>query len=203
MFRLLILLSGCGRIGFALATDATLGAGDGATGDGVPGIHVFQPSTDTYLIENSTMNYAGDTQLVIGRTGGNAAVALFQFDVSRLNAGVTVTSASLRLYQTTLMGSGSIMIAAERITTSWDATTVLYATRPTWDTTPLDTQTVAIAAQDNTFWNVTAAVQEWIDGSAPSFGLILEAPSAQSGTVQMSSVDNGLTPRPVLTVQTR
>lgn len=200
-----MLVAGCGRIGFAPALDdSTVGAGDAINGDAVMATDMFAPATDTYIIQNSTVLNDGDAQLFIGRSaGGNAAATLLQFDVSTL-AGATVTSASLQLYQFTSMGNGSMDIIVERITASWDATTVIYATRPTWDAAPLASQPVALQTPGFTQWDVTSAARQWLAGTAPNFGLVLEAPSASNGTmIQMVSLDNSaVAQRPQLTVVT-
>jgi len=189
-----LLIAGCGRIGFVPVTgDGIVGAGDGGTSDGVMGTAMLAPSSDTYIIQNSTVHNETDIQLFIGRSaGGNAAVTLLQFDVSTIPARATVTSASLQLYELTSMGQGTLDISVERVTSAWDATAVLYSTRPTWDAAPLSQQTVALQTPGFTQWDVTAAVQQWVSGAAPNFGFVVEAPAAPTGSmIQMASLDHG------------
>ncbi len=133
MRRALLVLAGCGRLGFELHGG---GSGDGGASDGragdtqgdaivvpdaPPGTLTALDVADTYLQGGSTNNFGNGVLLQVGRStgAGNNYYALLQFDLSSLPA-PPVAKATLRLYQTTGLGSTAIAMEVRRELQAWD-----------------------------------------------------------------------------------
>lgn len=124
---------------------------------------------DTYINATySAANYNGNGQLdVLDDTGGGTdkSIILLDFDLSSF-ADDTIVSADLYLQRKYALTPG-IDSTVNYIKTSWDETTVTYATIPTLDTTDYDDHTHS--AGDSEVWDVATLVQGVADGSITDY----------------------------------
>ncbi len=114
---------------FYNATSCNLVAGQSLVID--PTTSTFNPPTyDSYVSQaNPATNYGGDNVVYV--TVGTAYTVkrgLYQFDISAIPAGATVTSASLNLYTIECLGSTTYNIS--RLTATFDESTVTWNTQP-------------------------------------------------------------------------
>jgi hypothetical protein len=121
---------------------------------------------------------------------------LIQFELTAIpSTCTTVTNATLRIYQ---KDSYSQLIEIFRIIQPWSESTV------TWDTMPNHSSSVW-ASFDGVFAvpsirdiDVTALVQDWVNGISPNYGFLLMS-SSGSGDIQFASRESS-DPHPELVV---
>lgn len=108
---------------------------------------------------------------------------LYQFDLSVIPAGATITSATFNLYQNGLANGTDLTIDLHQVTSSWSEGTVNWNTQPSFSATP----EVSLVL-DNTInlwrtWDVTSLVDDWHNGVVTNNGMVLIAPDAEAGVV--------------------
>jgi hypothetical protein len=135
---------------------------------------------DTDIYEASTgTNYGTGITIYVGRnSSGKQHKGLIKFDVSSIPAGVAITSATLRLNETTSTGSGSYNIGLYKIKASWSETTATwsnFSASTNYDTTQLAVTSVATGSTGFKEWTLPVAlINEWKDGvPTPNYGLAL------------------------------
>ena len=160
----------------------------------------FGEVRDAYIWA-SEPDYTGNSEsLYTGRYDENYKMTLLRFELSGLPAGATVEVARLSIYQSE--GGGERLVRAYRITQDWGEDSV------TWNTFTLGDMTVrgSFSAQGQGWKTVeiTALVQEWMDGSA-NHGLALhdEAAGASEYEVYYSSEHEEQDLRPKLYIRWR
>lgn len=182
-----------------------------------PNTEVLQPVADTYLEglgpsgkgPRGMRNYAR-----IGvKSNGDNFYALLRFDVlSAIPANVTVSSAILRVYEFDQVGPESFSVSAHKVMADdwielfarWTRATLfgLWTAGPggTFDASVLDTATVNTGV-DTREWDVTALVQEWVDGVSPDYGVQLIHDGVAGGNYMGFYSRNSNQPeKPTLTV---
>lgn len=126
----MVMLVGCGRIGFDAATTSGDAGGiteDGASGDGASGeitatfgetgVETFSGVTADTSVSNAgpaNDNYGATTYMLV--QSASAAVSLIRFDLSAIPSTATVSSASLRLY---MVGGSAGGVTAYAMLEAW------------------------------------------------------------------------------------
>jgi hypothetical protein len=134
--------------------------------------------------------------------GSTSNLGLIQFDLSSIPTGAAVTSATLSVYQQFNPQSPGTVLNFYQNTSAWSGATV-YATRPSTDAATAG----SVAIGDSLvglFRNIdiTAAVQSWVNGSSPNYGLTVGMnPDAGGNTTYLASDTNSIVAeRPSLTI---
>lgn len=151
---------------------------------------------------NPNTTTGGSTTMRIGRIGPAAARAVIRFTPNQDIAGATVQSAELFLY---LESNSSVhSVSAYRLLLDWIEAQVTwndYATATAWNTAGADAASditgedstadrrataldvVAVSGAPGWFsWDVTDLVQDWLDGVASEYGIIIISSLEGSGT---------------------
>ncbi|MDO6823777.1 VCBS domain-containing protein [Marinobacter sp. 1_MG-2023] len=157
----------------------------------------LNPSQDTYVNKGSdTTNYGASQYLVVDKSGDEPGdqTIFVQFDLSTIPAGSTITSATL--YYTVVDVTGSLTVKAFQVTEAWEGNTVTYDTRPDYesDSTPPSVNAWAGQTGDHE-WDITSFVQDWVDGTAGNYGVMLGTSESGSEQVQYYSSESGNSPR--------
>ena len=138
------------------------------------GADTFYPSADAYVDENfPAQNYGTSTWLVLGRSqSGLGTQVLVRFLTPRsIPPGATINSAEL--YVNNARGTGpDETIGVYNVTADWVESTVTWSNRPGHGRTPYDSVVVGTAAAWS-HWDVTSAVQGWVNGTLDNNGLKL------------------------------
>jgi hypothetical protein len=132
-------------------------------------VYSIDSDQDTYInSDESSSNYNGNGHLSLkddSAGGTEIDIILLDFDLSEF-ADDTIVSADLFLYREYALTPG-IDSAVKYITTSWDETTVTYATKPTLNGTAYDDHTHA--AGDSETWDVKTLVEDILDGTITDY----------------------------------
>src|SRR5439155_10207454 len=119
-----------------------------------------------------------DNFLHIGDSDANIDRATYQFDLSTLPTGVSISQAQLGLYyngyciDTTIPCGQYHTIEAHRMTSIWDDSST--TSQLTYDTAVLSSVQMNLFGPDQWYyWPVTSAVQNWYSNSQPNDGLLL------------------------------
>ena|SRR6185369_17124644 len=153
--------------------------------------------TDVGIKQSSPTTNLDGTSFEIHKYGaGDHANALIKFDLSSITGPVTVSSATLNLYQTS--NGGNYAVAARRLLRNWSetqATWNVYTTGNSWTTAGAlsdsndrnSTSTVGSAwdLTDGVYKTLTglaSEVQDWINGVNSNFGWVLERNDAGDDT---------------------
>ncbi len=126
---------------------------------------------DTYVLSgHPNTNYSGQDNLQM-RSNDYTLIRLTE--LPNLNSGDMILSASLFLSRYLNNSNYSnITITGHRITSAWDASTVTYNTKPTYESTE---SLFAITAINDRFseFDITSLVKAWYDGTA-NYGVLLK-----------------------------
>ncbi|WP_040228670.1 DNRLRE domain-containing protein [Bhargavaea cecembensis] len=147
-----------------------------------PWIDVFQ-GEDTFVASGTNYNYHNTDYLFAGNHSAIGKTrSLLKFNLPTVPNGV-VTGASLGLYQ---VGTGNTsQIDLHKLTSSFNATTVNWATQPSYLSTPLDSNKQSAEAYQ--YFKVTDAVKGWYDNPATNFGVMAKYPDSVEGTAARKS----------------
>lgn len=142
----------------------------------------------------------------INRTGGPTSAqfpnsgdsrGLFEFDLSSIPAGATITSANVSIY----IGFNAFLPISSRITSvslyqvtsDWTEMGVTYDTRPTWNTTQATSMSIpagtgsggSIPFNGYITGNITSLVQGWFVGSIMNYGLVTSDTYTSAGLLRI------------------
>ncbi len=141
------------------------------------------PVQDAYIqSKNPSTNNGTSGSMVINRETGNLQRALVQFDMSSIPAGSTIMRATLKLQATSI--DGLLTIDAYQVLQAWAEGSTTWnesSSGINWSTaggdfnaTALDSITTAATGQHT--WDITALVQDWVDGAAQNYGVLVGCP---------------------------
>jgi len=130
---------------------------------------------DAYIWQSSP-DYTGDWEtLYTGCVGPGRKKTLLRFDLSSLDAGAALQSATLCLQQKTDGGARSVH--AHRVLRDWDETTVTWAGfAAAYDQTVIGA--FSAAGEGLKQVDITGLVAQWLDGRVPNQGVLLDDPGA-------------------------
>jgi len=95
-----------------------------------------------------------------------------QFDLSAIPQHVRVVSAEMSLYQMYAPAS-SQTLDVHVVTSAWNESTIGWMVQPSIDPTVLTTIESPATSDLWLSWNVTTAVQAWLNGQSPNYGLTI------------------------------
>ena len=157
-------------------------------------------SQDTYIEEDDPIKDRSTTNPVLTRPETlKVNRALFQFDLSGLPAGATLSSASLTI-QSNNTHSGDFA-DVKRMTTAWteianwnttDGSTAWGTAGGDFDSTVLGTLIPDSSQQQA---DITSLVQSWVNGTLPNYGVILDPRGVDAGDAQWESREDGTAER--------
>jgi hypothetical protein len=159
---------------------AEIGESDGpASGDvNIEALYNLVAVEDSWIAEKRPdTNYGSDQELNIRLNPGNEQRAVFYYDLSAIPAGSNIISATAYFWVTK---QDNAPVNVHRITDAWAESTVTWAnTAADFDSTPDGAFTPSTRNQF-VLVDVTALVQEWVDGASPNYGLMLIASGGNS-----------------------
>jgi len=164
----------------------------GIGGDVFAATKTINPSADSYVAADTpTTKYGSDSTVAIGTH--TEILAYIKFNLSSIPSGSTINNAKLRLYCTTIIDNGSVLIS--RASSIWTESGVTWNNRPGWET-PIVTSTSPGSFQ---WWeiDVKPIVKKWITDGASNRGFYLEKSS--SGLVMFYSRESSPEPELVVT----
>lgn len=139
----------------------------------------LNPTADSYVYSTSpTSNYGSATTT---RSGfwvefQQKFISLLKFDLSDLPDDAVITSAELKLYLSSGMGSGTM--SAARNTEDWTESSVNWSTRPSND----DPRAAALVSSGSSYvtWDVTELVSDWFTGEHTNYGFSIVATAQET-----------------------
>ena len=174
---------------------------------------------DTWInMKEPNKNYGKEEKLEIGAFGPETSHGLIRFDVSAIPAGALINAATIRLYfdgaSEQPPGSG---IFAHRIENPWDEGRKKGSTGDgaNWDDRDLNVPwnsaggdyvsssisfTPMGAAGAYHFLDIAAVMQEWIDGTALNYGVLLRSSAGVKQAEFMAGDEPSQSQRPRLLV---
>lgn len=151
-------------------------------------------------------NWSNDPNMRIGfniAQGNGAQRAFLFFPMDSIPSNATVTAANLRVFQNAFSPPADVNMGAlaRFLSSSWDASTLTWANfNPSWGAEIGIGQLPA-----TTGWiqaSITSSVQEWVSGTRPNFGIMVqgdETPQQRERVFTTINANNGLHPRIVVT----
>lgn len=133
---------------------------------------VYSPDADTYVAQGApTDNFGSASLLEVSRNQtGNLCETLLHFDLSTaIPPEATISNAVLYLYHQRGTGPDETL-SVYGLSAGWSEGTVTWNTRPGHGRSPYDSKVVGTAAGTYS-WDVTAAVQAWVNGGVSNYGL--------------------------------
>ncbi len=168
------------------------------------GSTVNTAQADTYVYEgNPTTNYVSSGILAAGRESAPNAYlyrTYLAFNSSAFTA--PITSATLRLNRE--IGYSAPTFQVHRITETWAADAITWATQPAFDPTPVATAVIAPNVNGWYEFDITDLLEQWRNGTHPNYGLVVRTNEVVSDTVSnwTSSDSSATASRPQLVVTT-
>jgi hypothetical protein len=160
----------------------------------VPGWCQITPSDDAYVSSAApNNNFGSGVNLNVQATGSTTFV---RFDLSSVPSGYTganIARASLKVYVSSVAAGGSFNV--DLVSGSWKESSITFATAPSMGSN-IAANIPLTAASKNTYVivDVTSAVQAWVDGTQPNFGIAVVGNSGLSAS--LNSKENTATSHP-------
>lgn len=137
------------------------------------GFSQITPLADSYTASgaNAAKNYGTSTLLYVD---GATDTTFIQFNLSSIPSGASVSQATLKLFVNGVTTSGSFNV--DYVTSPWSESTITYNDSPAIGGTIASGVSVSTAEKDQYLLvNITPAVQAWLNGSEPNYGIALVA----------------------------
>jgi hypothetical protein len=129
---------------------------------------------DTFIFDVEDFSHGDWGELRANETSTDNQRILIEFtDLSALSSAAIINSAKLGLYRYDAYFIGNpVTLDAYQITSSWTES-VTYSTQPSHNSTAESSVTVSGATPVWYEWNITNLVQQWVDGSATNYGVVI------------------------------
>ena len=149
-----------------------------------PGAQVFADNDDTYVMTPFNNDYSGDTELKVGTYDSGAHIARsflhLPLDTTPVY-GKIIDSATLFLRNVWSWSCSTRDVSIYRVTSSWTGSGSgglrTWSSQPSYDPTPIDTETFAHGysgcGEDWGLFNVAAWAQNWASGAVANHGLMV------------------------------
>ncbi|MBK6973391.1 MAG: tandem-95 repeat protein [Sterolibacteriaceae bacterium] len=175
----------------------------------------LNPTGDTYIMfksPNDANNFGTSSNLIVDRETTDVQRALFQFDLSSIPIGSTITGATLKL-QSTQIG-GTLNISVYEVTQAWSEGTgsgtagaanwTQRQSGTNWTTAGGTFNSTAVATLNTNVtgqhtWDITSLVQAWFNGTKTNSGLMVASPDTGGNRTATYDSREGTTP-PVLQI---
>jgi hypothetical protein len=138
---------------------------------------IFNSTEDAFINENNPNGTMGDTNWL--RCDGvptQRIFSLIKFDLSSLNKGTKIHTATLKLYYYQESDEGNPTghsLKIYRIISDWNEKQVSWNSRPSYASNTTAITIVPITANTWMEWNVTSDVQDFIQGSQINYGWVI------------------------------
>ena len=146
-------------------------------------------ASDTFTNLSSVNQKNGTNADIIVRNTAGDRHGFVRFDISALPPGTNVARASLRLYATQVLNSGTLDI--KPVLGAWDEATLSHATTPALGAVAHSHDFSSADEKDYVVIDVTSTVQQWVAGSLANNGFAL---TPNSGTVLRVTFDSKESP---------
>ena len=134
---------------------------------------------------NRPILYVGNSYDRAQNLSGPARIYI-QFNLSAIPRHARVVSAEMSLYQMYAPASGQTYVV-HMVQSTWNESTMNWKTQPSSDAAVI-TAAQAPAVKDAwASWNVTSAVQTWVNGEAPNYGLMIRIQDERTGVANEAS----------------
>ena len=148
----------------------------------LPGMAQFTPTGDAYTnTTTATTNYGAKPLLDVQSATQTSYIA---FDLSPLPTGFTganIAKATLKLYVNGVTTAGSFNV--DFVNGTWTESTITASSEPALGTTVASSISLTTASKNEYISiDVTSAVQAWLNGTDPNYGLALVANSPLNAT---------------------
>ena len=124
---------------------------------------------------------------------------LVQFDLSTIQSDATINSAYLKLDASRV--DDDITLDIHQLTESWVEGTTTWnnwsVAGGAFNATPVVSKTSAHALTGSQYYDITALVQDWVDGDKPNYGIMFSSPDSAEEWSAIFDTREGATP-PVL-----
>lgn len=172
--------------------DETVGLLDRYVPRTTPHLTLYSIGDTTIVAQDPNRNYGTGTAVIIQSSVSSgtqsAQRGLFQFDLSSIPAGSTITSATFSAYYYYYYAAGLDPTGRTyylyRNTGNWTETGVTWNTQPGYTTSQ-----GASATMPGSFgwvsWNVKDIVQSWVNG-APNYGLVMMDGNETQGVIKLA-----------------
>ena len=151
---------------------------------------------DTYIdFTVPAGNYGASGSVVVGNVGGSARQGFVRFDLSPVPAGTVVSQASLRLWIGSLSEPGDIEL--HPVLEPWSEGSLTGNAPPSLGTAA---GILAVSAGDAGHYvtvDLTATVQDWVDGTLPNHGLGFLPGGLDNVAVALDSKESTTTSHPM------
>jgi hypothetical protein len=129
--------------------------------------------------------YVGNSYDHVQNRSGPARIYI-QFDLSMIPLHAHVVSAEMALYQM-YAPAASETYEVHMVESAWNELTMNWTTQPS--TNPLIISRVNAPTEKNVWleWNVTSAVQAWVNGDTPNYGLMIRIQQERTGVANEAS----------------
>ncbi|MGB0385128.1 MAG: DNRLRE domain-containing protein [Ardenticatenaceae bacterium] len=153
---------------------------------------------DSWLKEQGPNENNGDEdELLVQQKSGDATRAVYRFDLSAIPAGATINQASTHFWVTQ---ENSLAVDIHRITDSWSENGVTWGNTGT-DFDPLADGSFTPSSNDQfVSADISALVQEWVDGSVANDGIMLISSGDEEESKYSSREWSTSTERPYLEI---
>jgi len=134
---------------------------------------------------NRLVLYVGNSVDRAQNLSGPARIYV-QFDISAVPKGALVISAEILLYQ--MYAPASAQTYEVRIVRSpWKEFAMNWTTQPSSDAAAISSAVAPAAKAVWVSWNVTSAVQGWVNGGSPDYGFMIRIQNEQKGASNEAS----------------
>ncbi|MEF3306771.1 cadherin-like beta sandwich domain-containing protein [Paenibacillus sp. GYB003] len=172
-----------------------------ASAASAPVTKVFQEGLDGYAgtqcsyVSKGFPNDTNETKgLSIGKNAsGTTDIRIFcQFDLSSIPQHATIASASFELTRTPFGATpdAAVPVSVHKVNTAWDQGIITWnnsVTTAIYDPTPVKVQTInAIAPRSVATFDITPLARQWVDRSAPNYGIMLQVAELPVGITNWS-----------------
>jgi uncharacterized repeat protein (TIGR01451 family) len=156
--------------------------------------YLLSADQDTQITSKNETPWGAEKRLYTWQDNSDYWWSLFHFDLASVPSGVSVVSATVKLY---MLGSDGTPISLHRVTTAWDEDVDTRLTLGNaYDPAPTTSFTPAPIDQYSTV-DVTVLTQAWLDGVHPNDGFLLKAAAGGDHTIASKESTNS-NQRPVL-----
>ncbi len=163
------------------------------------GVYTLYTNQDTHIEEkNPNNNYGSDDESKVKGQTGDLKRSLFRFNLASIPTGSNVLSARVYFF---VKSTVSDPVSIHRITSAWIETGATWSNSAAgFDPTSSGSFT---PSTNNQFVsaNLTALVQQWVNGSVPNQGLMLIATTTAGESKYSTKEANGITQDPYLVVE--
>ena len=129
--------------------------------------------------------YVGNSYDRVQNRSGPARIYI-QFDLSEIARRAHIVSAEMGLYQMYAPAS-SVIYEVHMVESTWNEPTMEWNTQPT--SNPSVVSTVRVPTEKNVWvsWNVTSALQAWVNGESPNYGFMIQIQDERTGVANEAS----------------